>query len=45
MHKEAIFNALENLPDFKIDINFKCKSNFIPFLKNITPSDTYKIYK
>ena len=36
---------MESLPDFKIDINFNCKSNFIPFVKNITPSDTYKIYK
>ena len=26
-------------------MNFNCKSNFIPFVKNITPSDTYKIYK
>jgi hypothetical protein len=45
MHKEAIFRALESLPDFKIDLHFKCKSNFIPFVRNITPSDTYKIYK
>lgn len=33
------------MPDFKIDINFTCKSNFIPFVKNLAPSDTYKIYK
>ena len=45
MHKEAIFASLESLPDFKIDLNFNCKSNFIPFIKNIAPSDTYKIYK
>ena len=24
---------------------FNCKSNFIPFLRNIAPNDTYKIYK
>ena len=45
LHKDAIFSALEKLPDFKIDMNFKCKSSFIPFLKNITPSDTYRILK
>ena len=26
-------------------MHFNCKSNFLPFVKNITPSDTYKIYK
>ena len=26
-------------------MSFKCKSSFIPFIKSITPSDTYKIYK
>jgi hypothetical protein len=26
-------------------MNFNCKSNFIPFVKNITPSDVYKISK
>jgi hypothetical protein len=40
-----MFTALENLPDFKIDMHFSCKSNFIPFLQNLAPSDTYKIYK
>ena len=40
-----MFKALENLPDFKIDINFSCRSNFIPFLSSITPNDTYRIYK
>lgn len=36
---------MEALPDFSIDMLFDCKSHFIPFLKNITPSDSYKIYK
>lgn len=45
MHREALFASLERLPDFKIDILFSCKSHYIPFLKNITPSDNYKIYK
>lgn len=40
-----MFKALEALPDFKMDMHFSCKSNFIPFLQNITPSDTYRIYK
>lgn len=42
---QAIFSSLESLPDFKIDIQFNCKSNFIPFVRNIAPNDTYKIYK
>ena len=45
LHKDAIFKALESLPDFKLDMHFSCKSHYIPFLKNITPSDTFKIYK
>ena len=45
MHKESIFQALESLPDFKIDIQFNCKSHFIPFMKNVAPNDTFKIYK
>lgn len=42
---QAIFSSLESLPDFKIDIQFNCKSNFIPFVRNIAPNDTYKIFK
>jgi len=45
IHKTAIFQQLEALPDFQIDMAFNFKSNFIPFLRNITPSDTYKISK
>lgn len=26
-------------------MHFNCKSSFIPFVKNLAPSDTYKIYK
>jgi hypothetical protein len=26
-------------------MHFNCKSSFIPFMKNISPHDTYKIYK
>jgi len=26
-------------------MHFNCKSNFIPFVRNIAPNDTFKIYK
>jgi len=42
---QAMFNALETLPDFKIDMHFNCQSSFIPFLQNLAPNDTYRIYK
>ena len=45
MHKWTIFSVLEKLPDFSIDLHFKCGSSFIPFVSNIAPSDTYKIFK
>jgi hypothetical protein len=45
LHKDAMFKALEALPDFKMDMHFSCKSNFIPFIQNVAPSDTYRIYK
>jgi septin 4 len=45
MNREAIFKSLEALPDCKIDMTFNCKSSFIPFIRNITPSDTYHIFK
>lgn len=40
-----MFDVLESLPDFKIDMSFECESSIIPFLKNFTPHDTFKIYK
>jgi len=45
MHKEAIFTALEELPDFSVDLHFECSSPFIPFLSHLAPYDTYHIYK
>lgn len=47
MHKEAIFNALERLPDFNIDLRFECTSSVLPnaLTASFTPSDTYKIMK
>lgn len=44
-HKHEMFSVLESLPDFKIDMSFECESSVIPFLKNFTPHDTFKIYK
>ena len=40
-----MFMALEALPDFKLDMHFEVLSSFIPFLTQLTPNDTYKIYK
>jgi GPCR-chaperone len=40
-----MFRALEALPDFKLDMHFEVLSSFIPFLNQLTPNDTYKIYK
>lgn len=47
MHKEAIFAALERLPDFNIDLRFECTSSVLPtaLTASFTPSDTYKIMK
>lgn len=36
---------LEKLPDFSMDLHFKCGSSYIPFISSLAPSDTYKIYK
>lgn len=43
LHKDVILKTLESLPDFSVDLHFECTSNFIPFLSNLAPSDTYKI--
>lgn len=40
-----IFKELENIPDFKVDLNLTCDSNLFPVFKSVAPSDTYKIYK
>lgn len=47
IHKEAIFAALERLPDFNIDLRFECTSTILPnaLTASFTPSDTYKIMK
>lgn len=47
IHKEAIFTALERLPDFNIDLRFECTSSVLPtaLTASFTPSDTYKIMK
>ena len=40
-----MFDALEALPDFRIDMHFKCQSSLIPFFQSLAPSDTYRISK
>ena len=45
LHRDTILKTLESLPDFSMDLHFECNSSFIPFLSNLAPSDTYKIYK
>jgi len=44
-HREALFAALEELPDFSVDLHFECSSPYIPFLSHLAPYDTYHIYK
>ena len=36
---------MEQLPDFKVDLNLTCDSNWFPVFSSVAPSDTYKIYK
>lgn len=36
---------IKNIPDFSCDMKYECESNLIPFVKQLTPSDNYKIYK
>ncbi len=43
--RDEIFSLLERLPDFQIDMSFKCDSTIIPFLKSFTPHDKFLIYK
>lgn len=44
-NKRAIFEVLESIPDFKVDLNLTCDSNWFPVFSSVAPSDTYKIYK
>jgi len=44
-NKQAIFKVLEQLPDFKVDLNLTCDSNWFPVFSSVAPSDTYKIFK
>ncbi|CDW83158.1 UNKNOWN [Stylonychia lemnae] len=44
-NKKELFDVLETLPDFQIDMSFECESNFIPFLRSFAPHDIFKIYK
>jgi ankyrin repeat domain-containing protein 13 len=44
-HKTSTFDMLESIPDFEIDMEFECKSTFIPLFGSFAPSDTFRIYK
>ena len=33
------------MPDFSVDLNLTCDSNWFPVFSSVAPSDTYKIYK
>jgi len=33
------------MPDFQVDLDLKCDSNWFPVFSSVAPSDTYKIYK
>lgn len=44
-YKHELFDMIERLPDFKIEMSFECESSIIPFLKSFTPHDNFKIYK
>ena len=33
------------MPDFQVDLNLTCDSNWFPVFSSVAPSDTYKIYK
>jgi len=44
-NKEAIFEVLERMPDFKVDLSLTCDSNWFPVFSSVAPNDTYKIYK
>ncbi|CAG9323855.1 unnamed protein product [Blepharisma stoltei] len=44
-HQEEFKKALSEMPDFSLIMRWECNSNLIPFVKKITPSDIYRIYK
>lgn len=44
-NRHEMFDMLEDISDFQLDMKFECKSSLVPFLGSVTPSDTFKIYK
>lgn len=43
--KSKLAAAIRQLPNFELTMKWACKSQFLPFVKHWTPSDTYHIYK
>ncbi len=44
-NKEYLIDFLKTVPDFSFEMSWECDSKIIPFVKKVTPSDTYKVYK
>ena len=44
-NKQHLVEFLKKIPDFSFEMNWECDSKIIPFVKKVTPSDTYKVYK
>lgn len=43
--KSKLATAIHQLPDFEMTMKWACKSQFLPFVKHWTPSDSYHLYK
>lgn len=43
--KSKLATAIRQLPNFELVMKWACKSQFLPFVKRWTPSDSYHIYK
>jgi len=44
-NKDYLIEFLKKVPDFSFEMSWECDSKIIPFVKKVTPSDTYKVYK
>ena len=45
MNKVDLIEFLSKVPDFSFEMNWECDSKILPFVKKVTPSDTYKVFK